>query len=75
MKETIEITPKEIGKTLRRLRGDNNAAETAKYCGISRTMLNLYENGQRCPGVPALSTLARHFNVNLILKIDGMTIL
>lgn len=42
-------TAKEIGAKLRILRGDITRKEVTEKCGISRSALTMYENGERVP--------------------------
>jgi putative transcriptional regulator len=56
------LNAKEIGNYLRVLRGDTNQDIVAQRCGISRSALSMYENGERIPRDEIKVKLARFYN-------------
>jgi len=53
-----------ILKNLRKDRGDTQA-DLAKYLGISRSAISMYESGEREPNFGTLEAIADYFNVNM----------
>ena len=53
-----------ILKNLRKDRGDTQA-DLAKYLGISRSAISMYESGEREPDFETLEAIADYFNVNM----------
>jgi transcriptional regulator with XRE-family HTH domain len=58
-------TSKEIGKTLKRLRGGKTVEEVAKACNISASALSMYENGYRVPKDKVKIKLAKYFGTSV----------
>lgn len=54
----------EILKELRK-RDDLTQEQLAKNCGISKSAISMYENGNRTPDFETLEVFADYFNVNL----------
>ncbi len=54
-----------MAKRLRDLRGDKDADEVAKACGISRSALGMYEIGARIPRDEVKVKLARFYNTSV----------
>lgn len=44
---------------------DISQAEFAKYIGISKSSINMYERGEREPGIETLEAIADYFNVDM----------
>lgn len=58
-------TNKEIGNTLKELRGGKTVDEVAKACGISASALSMYENGYRVPRDEVKIKLAKYFGTSV----------
>lgn len=54
-----------IGKKLRVLRGSRTMDEVAIACGITRSAVSNYENGQRIPADDVKQKLARYYGVTV----------
>ena len=61
----MEMNKKQIGKTLRNLRGKRSREEVAFATGISVSALTMYETGQRIPRDEIKIKLARYFGVSV----------
>lgn len=59
------MTPEEIGKRLRSLRGDRMVAEVAEATGLGVSAISNYENGIRIPRDSAKIALARYYGVSI----------
>lgn len=61
------LKSKVIGKTLLALRKKNKKtiSQVAEYCGISRSAISMYENGQRIPRDDIKVQLAKYYNVSI----------
>lgn len=56
-----------FGRILKNLRKDHGdtQADLAKYLGISRSAISMYESGEREPDFETLEAIADYFNVNM----------
>lgn len=62
----IEIDRKAVGRRLRELRGVfRTQEEVAEDCGLSRTALWMYEQGQRLPRPEIMLRLADYYGTDV----------
>lgn len=56
-----------FGRILKNLRKDHGdtQADLARYLGISRSAISMYESGEREPDFETLEAIADYFNVNM----------
>ena len=63
--ENRMISPAEIGKRLRLLRGIRTRAEVEKATGISQGRLGNYEHGTRVPNDDAKVILSNYYGISV----------
>ena len=63
--ENRMISPAEIGKRLRLLRGIRTRAEVEKATGISQGRLGNYEHGTRVPNDEAKVILSNYYGISV----------
>ncbi len=61
-KEVSWMDAKQIGAKLLSLRGKKTIEEVSSACGISKSALSMYENGQRIPRDEIKIKLAQYYN-------------
>lgn len=56
-----------FNERLKRLRQEANLSQTefARLIGTSKSSINMYERGEREPGLESMETIADYFNVDL----------
>lgn len=59
------MDPKEIGKRLRELRGENTIAKVAGSVGISKSALGMYEAGERVPRDEIKIRIANYYKTSV----------
>lgn len=58
-------TAKEIGKELRKLRGERSLREVAKDLDLSFAAVSMYENGKRRPRDDVKEKIANYYNTSV----------
>lgn len=55
----------DIGKKLKKLRGDKSIGEVANAIGVAPSTISMYENGERVPRDSIKIKLAQYYNLSI----------
>lgn len=55
----------DIGKKLKKLRGDKSIVEVANAIGVAPSTISMYENGERVPRDSIKIKLAKYYNLSI----------